>query len=573
MAGNNPDYPIYSISEISKRTFQLSVAAIAIGFLLLLFYGALGLYHTAVMIAVFCCVIGLILFLDHKKIITSTKLPVVIFVSLSLIAFAAIEGSGTGQYMYYFPLLTAIPVIVDTQKIYIQKITLYFSITATGFISCIFIGNLHHPWEPLSTVNTKLIFYVNTVSALVLTIGFACINTFLERKYLKELIGQKNLTINSRTQFLSTMGHELRTPLNGIIGASNLLKKGHSLPEQQEYFEILKYCSDQMLNQVNDILDFNKIEAGKLEIHPVEVNLAQLLVKSTIPFTSFFEGKNLALKIDIDPELNMIVKADDVRLIQILNNLLSNAGKFTASGYIKLAATVISKTTDKIQVKFSVEDTGLGIEEKDQLHIFDSFGQIFDVNTRNYSSSGLGLTICLQILALMNSKMELKSAKGIGSTFSFKVEFDVVDQHIRKEKIIDPDRMDADNADLAGMKILLVEDNEINMIIAKKILTSFKAECTKAFNGLEALDLLKENSDYQIILMDLEMPLMDGYTAVKEIKKNWPTIPVLAFTATLMDLDTLQSLKEIGFMDCILKPFQGPVLLNQIKKHALEPSL
>ncbi|MGI4021124.1 MAG: ATP-binding response regulator [Janthinobacterium lividum] len=569
MTGNNPDYPVYSISEISKRTFQLAIAAIAIGVLILIFYCALGLYHTAVMLSAFCSVLGLILFLNHKKVITNTKLPFIAFVSLSLIGFAAEDGSGTGQYMYYFPLLIAIPVIVDTQKIYIKKIVLYYSITAVSFLFCIFIGNLHRPWEPLSIADTKLIFYINTISALLLTIGFACINTFLERKYLKELINQKNLTINSRTQFLSTMGHELRTPLNGIIGASNLLKKGHSLPEQQEYFEILQYCSDHMLHQVNDILDFNKIEAGKLEIHPVEINLKQLLVKATIPFANFFGEKNITLKVEIDPELNTTVMADDVRLIQILNNLLSNAGKFTSSGYIKLAANIISKTTDKIEVRFSVEDTGSGIEEKDQEHIFDSFGQVFDANTRNYNSSGLGLTICLQILALMNSKMELKSAKGIGSTFSFKVEFDLVDQQIQDEEIPDV----TEKADLSGVKILLVEDNEINMMIAKKILSGFEADCTKAFNGIEALALLKNGAEYQIILMDLEMPLMDGYTAIKEIKKNWPHIPVLAFTATLMDLDTLQNLKEIGFMDYILKPFQGPVLVDQIKKYALEPSL
>ncbi len=568
MTGNNPDYPVYSISEISKRTFQLAVAAIVIGFLILGFYWLMGLHHTAIILAVFCSVLGLILFLNHKKIITNTKLPFITFVSLSLIGFAAEEGSGTGQYMYYFPLLIAIPVIVDNQKIYIKKVILYFSITAISFLLCIFIGSSHRPWEPLSAADTKLIFYVNTISALILTISFASMNTYLERRYLKELINQKNLIINSRTQFLSTMGHELRTPLNGIIGASNLLRKGPSLPEQQEYFEILKYCSEHMLHQVNDILDFNKIEAGKLEIHPVEVNLQRLLVKSTIPFTNFFEEKNLALKVEIDPDLDTMVMADDVRLIQVLNNLLSNAGKFTTSGYVKLAATIISKTTNKIQVKFSVEDTGSGIEEKNQLHIFDSFGQVFDAKTRNYSSSGLGLTICLQILELMNSKIELKSAKGVGSTFSFKVEFDLVDRQIRDEKTAETDKND-----LAGIKILLVEDNEINMVVAKKILSGYKADCTKAFNGLEALAFLEKSAEYQIILMDLEMPLMDGYTAIKEIKKNWSNIPVLAFTATLIDLDTLERLKEIGFKDCILKPFQGPVLLDQVKKYALEPSL
>jgi signal transduction histidine kinase/BarA-like signal transduction histidine kinase len=568
MNGNNPDYPLHSISEITKRTYQLALTAIVIGFLLFLFYCVLGLYHIALMVATVCCVIGFIFFLNSKKIITNTKLPLIAFVSLSLIVFAANEGAATGQYLYYFPLIISIPVIVDNQKTYFKKIIFYFGISAVCCLVCIIVGNIHHPWEPLSAINTKRLFYTNAVSAIVSTIGFAYINISLERKYLKELIDQKNHTIASRTQFLSTMGHELRTPLNGIIGAINLLKKSGSLPEQQEYFDILKYCSDHMLHQVNDILDFNKIEAGKLEIHPLEVNLKQLLVNSTIPFAGLFEEKNLELKVDIDPKLNKTVLADDVRLIQIMNNLLSNAGKFTSSGYIKLRAALLSENKNFLQVMFSVEDTGSGIALEDQARVFDSFGQVFEESTRKYTGSGLGLAICTQILELMNSKMKLQSAKGVGSTFSFEIKFELPAETSALEVSLNKDK-----SDLAGTKILLVEDNQINMVIAKKILANFNADCTKAYNGEEALAALAEDSAFHIILMDLEMPVMDGYTAIKQIKKNWPHLPVLAFTATLMDVDMMDKLKAIGFEDCILKPFQGLSLLEQIKKHALAPAV
>lgn len=566
MNGSGPDYPLYSISEIGKRVYQLALATAAIGFIIFGYYCFLGLYLTAVMVALYCLVISMILFLKHKKVINNTKLPIILFTSISLVIFAAKEGAGTGQYLYFFPIIISIPVIVENHKTYFKKILVYFAISAVCCIICIIVGRNHAPWEPLSVDNQTRLFYTNAISAIVTTIIFAYINISLERKYLEELLAQKNRTIVSRTQFLSTMGHELRTPLNGIIGAINLLKNEMSVPGQQEYFEILQYCSNHMLHQVNDILDFNKIEAGKLEVHPVEVNLMQLVRSSVIPFGNIFEEKNIELKLEIDPQLDTVVLVDDVRLIQVLNNLLSNAGKFTASGYIKLAVKVIGNNKKAFTVHFLVEDTGAGIAESDQQRVFDSFGQVFDESTRKYTGSGLGLTICLQILKLMNSKLELQSTKGVGSKFSFNLNLNYLDQKAIAEKNYHKDKVD-----LNGIHILLVEDNQINMIIAKKTLIDFKATCSIAYNGQEAIDKLEENHNFHIILMDLEMPIMDGYTAVKEVKKRWPEIPVLAFTATLMDLDMLNKLKAIGFTDCILKPFQPIDLLKQIKKHTTKP--
>ncbi|MGI4749816.1 MAG: ATP-binding response regulator [Janthinobacterium lividum] len=574
MKGTNPDFPLHSISEISKRTDQLAISTIIFGFCIFSIYVFLGLYHLALMVATFCCIIGFLLFLYNKNIIKNTKLPLIVFVSVALIIFAANEGYGTGQYLYYFPAIISIPIIVDNQKTYFNKVLLCFTITGVCFLACIMVGIMHRPWEPFSELNRSRVFMINAVTSLLATIGFAYLNVSLERKYLKSLIDQKNNTIDTRTQFLSTMGHELRTPLNGIIGAINLLKKTGNLPEQQEYLNILKYCSDQMLYQVNDILDFNKIEAGKLEIHPIEINLKQLLINSTMPFINLFEEKGLKLLVEIDPELNQNLLVDDVRMIQILNNLLSNAGKFTNLGYIKLSAFITSKSKEAVQVKISVEDTGNGIAKEDQERVFDSFGQVFDMNTRKISSSGLGLTICTQILELMDSKMELQSEKGVGSTFSFTINFAVAAKPFYQpiEKNETEIITNSQQGNLNGIKILLVEDNQINMIIAKKILDGFEAECVKTYNGEEALAALEENKAFfHIILMDLEMPVMDGYTTIKIMKNKWPHIPVLAFTATMMDNETLEQLQAIGFEDCILKPFQGPALHNQIKKYALMP--
>jgi CheY-like chemotaxis protein len=176
------------------------------------------------------------------------------------------------------------------------------------------------------------------------------------------------------------------------------------------------------------------------------------------------------------------------------------------------------------------------------------------------------LNICLEILKLMNSHLELTSEKGVGSIFSFDIDFNYAEEPLLVIESDEPKK-----ADLSGIRILLAEDNHINMIIAAKMLQDLKANCTKAFNGEEVLKVLEQDSAYDIILMDLEMPLLDGYETIQEIKKKWPEIPVLAFTATLLDLNTINKIRALGFADCISKPFQASVLLSQIKKYALEP--
>ncbi len=568
MINHKSDITLHDVNEVGKRTDLIAVTSVGIGCFMTVVYSLLGLYQIGLMVSAFCFGLACIFYLHSKTRFNNMKLALVIYVSLSLIVFAANEGYGTGQYLYFFPSIISIPIVIDSQKTYINKVLLLFAISAVCFAICIWVGVYHQPWVYISELNRSRLFYMNAVSAVLATICFAYINVSLERKYLEQLISQKNNTIDTRTQFLSTMGHELRTPLNGIIGAINLLKKTDSLPGQEEYFNILKYCSDQMLYQVNDILDFNKIEAGKLEIHPVEVNLKQLLVNSVMPFINLFEEKHLKLLLEVDPELNQILMIDDVRIIQILNNLLSNAGKFTKAGFVKLAAKIIGKNSESLSVKISVEDTGYGIAKEDQQRVFESFGQVYDKNTRQITGSGLGLTICNQILGLMDSKMKLQSELGFGSTFSFEINFELpVNQSL-------PNKPFEIDTNLKGTKILVVEDNQINMLIVKKMLDSFQAEAVSASNGEEAIACLQENpAPFHIVLLDLEMPVMDGYATVKLIKENWPHLPVLAFTAAMMDTEMKAKLQAIGFEDSIMKPFEAPVLLSQIIKYALIPDL
>jgi CheY-like chemotaxis protein/two-component sensor histidine kinase len=317
-----------------------------------------------------------------------------------------------------------------------------------------------------------------------------------------------------------------------------------------------------MLGLVNDILDYNKIEAGKLQLHPIETNIKDLLEKSILPFYNRFEEKQVDLLLNIDDKLNKNVLADDLRLVQVINNILSNALKFTETGYVKITASLVDAESDNISVLFSVEDTGIGINEKDQEKIFDSFWQVYDESTRKYGGTGLGLTICERLLQFMGTCLELESKEGKGSRFYFTVNFPLsvtrnVDVLVKEEKQVQ----------LLGSRILLAEDNVINMLIAKKLIVDWQAELTTAEDGEIALQRLSEDCNYDLILLDLEMPNMDGYTAVQVIKNLYPHIPVLAFTAVLMDEEMVQKLLNIGFDDCILKPFQPMELLTKLRKY------
>jgi CheY-like chemotaxis protein len=315
-----------------------------------------------------------------------------------------------------------------------------------------------------------------------------------------------------------------------------------------------------MLQQVNNILDFNKIEADKIEIRPVSINLMQLLLNISMPFVALLHEKGLQLKMDISPGLDIPVMADELRLIQILNNLFSNALKFTEHGYVKLKVDLISKDAAHVHVGFTIEDTGVGIDPDDQKLIFKGFWQVQDENTKSLNGTGLGLNLTVRLLQMMNSQLDLKSEKGKGSEFSFELKL----EHGRRELL---NNTVGEDYDLNGVKILLAEDNPVNMMVAEKVLSDFNAVVTGAYNGREALTVMGKNPAFDVILLDLEMPVMNGYEAILEMKRLYPNIPVLAFTASLVDQNMLADLYASGFDDCILKPFQPHQLASVIKKH------
>ena len=564
------DRPInihFDIKDVSKRTYQLGLATLFTGIALSIYTSFIGLYVSSFVSACFCFAILMVLLLKYNGDIENLTIFIVTIVCALLVSTAAIEGLQSSQYLYFFPLMVSIPIIVDLKQTKYKDSFIYIGIIIVSFLACILIGHNVTPLEPFTPSQLGKLSFVNNVIAISSTIIFAVSYIFFEKKYIHQLKEQNQKIIDSRTQFLATMGHELRTPLNGIIGVINLMKQQQMDAQQDEYYRILKYCSDHMLQQVNNILDFNKIEADKLEIHPVELNMKLFMKNVGMPFITLFQEKGVDLKIDIDPGLDVNVMADDVRLVQIFNNLLSNALKFTDKGFVKLDVTCKRKEDKFIEIGFSIEDTGIGIAEKDQKKIFESFWQVYDEDTKKFIGTGLGLTICVRLLKLMGSNLILASEKDKGSKFSFDLKLDYAANNHKQL----PRKQTTEKDNLNGVKILLVEDNQINMMVAKKILTGFKAEVTATYDGSEALAALSKNADFDIILMDLEMPVMDGFTAIHEVKRLYPEIPVIAFTASLVDKKMLSDLIASGFVDCMLKPFQPLQLLSDIKKYLSKP--
>lgn len=370
--------------------------------------------------------------------------------------------------------------------------------------------------------------------------------------------------MKAKSQFLSNMSHELRTPLNGIIGTSNLLLDEASMPEQKEHFNLLKYSSEHMLNLINDVLDFSKIEADKLELEKQVFNANDFLNKIQNLFASQFAKKRIALEFDLDEKLNRYFLGDETRLSQVLSNLIANALKFTDNGKVVVTAKIVKSTSKKASIYFSVKDTGLGITAKQQEIIFLSFTQGDTTTTRKFGGTGLGLSISKNIIAKYNGELQVESKKGEGSNFFFTIELEL---NLNNKNFVD-EKIMSTLRNLDNINVLIAEDNQINMLVARKFLKKWNITPAEALNGVEALKIYNEQ-EFDVLLIDLEMPEMDGYEVIKEIRKSNYDIPVIAFTAALYD-NMHSDLINKGFTDYIQKPFRPEDLHTKLAKYATQ---
>ena len=369
-----------------------------------------------------------------------------------------------------------------------------------------------------------------------------------------------------KENFLATMSHEMRTPMNAVIGLTNILLDEEPNPKQVEHLNNLKFSGEGLLNIINEVLDFSKIEARRLEIVKKEFNLQLLLDKM---IKSIRHGNsNLNVKIFQDQqlvELKHTVNGDEKRINQILTNLLGNAIKFTNEGHIVLRSRIIENTDNIIKVKFQVEDSGIGIPEDKLESIFESFSQVNNEINRVHQGTGLGLAITKSLVELQGGVIDVKSTKGRGTTFSFILELQKVD--LIHKKVKEDAKSKIFQSGIEGRKILLVEDNKLNQIVALKVLKKFEVVTALAQNGQEAVEMVQKE-DYDLILMDIHMPIMDGIEATKNIRalnneiKN--KIPIIALSADAYS-DKVKAATECGMNDYLSKPFKPGDLFQKIQ--------
>ncbi|WED24037.1 ATP-binding protein [Vibrio sp. JC009] len=367
--------------------------------------------------------------------------------------------------------------------------------------------------------------------------------------------------VRTKSAFLANMSHEIRTPMNAIIGLSGLTLKTGLDTVQHDYLQKIEGAANSLLGIIDDVLDFSKIEADKLKLEQVAFSLDDVMKKLYDLFSLKTESKGLIFEIEVEPGIGRSFVGDPLRLGQILTNLVANAVKFTETGRI-LVRVVEDKTMalpgkDRVELRFEVIDSGIGIPTDRKEKLFQAFDQVDSSTTRKYGGTGLGLSISKKLVQMMGGTIWVTSEPGKGSCFCFTAGF----TRLAEKQPAEGDQTDAKHSlesiesALRGTKVLLVEDNEVNQMVAKALLKSQGVEVTLAANGKIALDLLQEDSQFDAVLMDIQMPEMDGYTTTKQIRMNdrHKNLPIIAMTAHAMEQEKQKCL-EVGMNDHIGKP-------------------
>lgn len=387
-------------------------------------------------------------------------------------------------------------------------------------------------------------------------------------KYQKELIQAKELAEQGKKikeNFLANMSHEIRTPINGIIGLINLLAQSELNKPQIEMLQLLKIASDSLLGVINDVLDLSKIESGKFKINRAETKILDLCNVVINLLGIGAKEKSIDLHCELDPNLPEKIIADSLRLNQILMNLIGNALKFTDKGSVTLKVDILDKKGNNLKIEFSVIDTGIGIAKENIDKIFEVFEQADDQTTVKFGGTGLGLSIVKNLAKLKGGILSVKSEEGKGSIFTFTNWYEVVASPINNS---DNKPKNITLEPFNNVKILLAEDNKINTFLIIKILKSWNIEVDVVENGQEAIAKLSEGN-YNLILMDTYMPIMNGLDAIRLIREGAVPgkegIPIINFSAAIMESDK-QIAMDAGANDILDKSFQTQVLYEKIRQ-------
>ncbi|MGM5469646.1 ATP-binding protein [Flavobacteriaceae bacterium LMO-SS05] len=379
-------------------------------------------------------------------------------------------------------------------------------------------------------------------------------NNMLHKKNDELVIAKEKAELASKTKanFLSTVTHELRTPLYAVTGLTNMLLDENPKPEQVQHLKSLKFSGDYLLTFINDILQINKIEANKVELDPEMFNLKKKVENVIAALNNSATNNNIALHYSYDKSLPENFVGDQLKISQILINLIGNSIKFTKDGDIWVRVINMDQTGNIYKLKIEVEDNGIGITKEKQDNMFESFSQGSIQINRKYGGTGLGLSIVKGLIEILKGKIYLKSELGKGSTFTFEIPL----EYSEKTEVVIKENYskNINQLDLSNVKILVVEDNKINQMITKKILNKMNLECDVVDNGEDAVEKVRENR-YSVVLMDIHMPGISGLEATKIIRTFDKELTIFALTAVTLE-DKMHEFDEAGFNDIISKPFK-----------------